>query len=124
LNQSEFVDLLHKVLLEGQGAKLVADWSNPPGRSLGAERLGRKAWIKRLSAEDRAQLAAFAADAMHASLFGMLCVLDGNRAIEDGDRGHVELFHVENGTRTLLASSDMNTEVLPLHELLLPPPAS
>ena len=119
MNQTEFVDVLRKVVLDGIAAQVTDYWSNPPGQLRSEERTARAEWINGLSAEDRAQAEALAADAAYSAFFGLFCVLDGARVIEEPeDRGHVELFHVKNGTRTLLASSAPESPVLPLHELL------
>jgi hypothetical protein len=121
MNQSEFIDALRRTVLDGIGAEVAAQWSNPRGRLRSEDRTARALWINGLSAEDRAQAEALAADAAQTAFFGMLCVLDGARVIEEPeDRGHVELFHVRDGTRTLLASSNLESPVLPLHELLEP----
>ncbi len=42
-------------------------------------------------------------DVAEGVIFGVLCVLDGVRAIESGpDKGELELYYVKDGTRVLL----------------------
>ncbi|MDQ3816057.1 MAG: hypothetical protein M3362_00005 [Acidobacteriota bacterium] len=42
-------------------------------------------------------------DAVHASVFGFFCVLDGVRTIEGlGEKGSLELYYVSGATRVLL----------------------
>ena len=58
-------------------------------------------------------------EAAIASLFGVLCVLDGARSIEDGpDRGHLVLSYSKDFQETTLASSAIDMPANPLHELL------
>ena len=71
-----------------------------------------------MSEPDRELLEAFGTDVASAAIFGVLAVLDGARKIEDLSSGHLELRHVRDGGAQLLASSDPEMPVLPLHELL------
>ena len=57
-----------------------------------------------------------AGEAARATLFGVLCILDGSQRIEEGDGAHFELSRMEGGRGALLASSDFSAA--PLHELL------
>ena len=59
---------------------------------------------------------ALASDTSRATLFGVLCILDGVRRIDPSDSAHLELARLEEGNSTLLASSDF--AAAPLHELL------
>ena len=116
MTQAEFVEALRDVVLRRLGADISSTWSNPPGRFRSAERSARANWINGLSPQDREQVERLADDAAQAALFGFLCVLDGSRAIENGDRGKLQLRYLHRNTTTLLASSE--GEVLPLHEIL------
>ena len=53
--------------------------------------------------------------ASHHAVFGMLCVLDGVRAIEDeADKGSLRLTYSKNGQTKLLSPSDSDL----LHDIL------
>ena len=59
------------------------------------------------------KLAQVAREAAEAALFGVFCVLDGVRVIEDTwDKGDLELHFIKNGNRTLI--NDPKQE--PLHD--------
>ena len=118
MDQRAFVDLLQLVVLDGLSVELAETWQNPPGRLRSEERSLRSGWITNLSGPDRALLEAFGQDVARAAVFGVLCVLDGVRKIEDSEHGHLELQHVTNGSFKLLASSGEDMPVNFLHDLL------
>ena len=118
MNQNTFVDSLKSVVLDGLSSELAQSWQDPPGRFRSEERLRRFEWLTKMSASDRELLEAFGSDVARAAIFGVLAVLDGARKIEDASTGHLELRHVQEGGARLLASSDPEMLVLPLHELL------
>jgi hypothetical protein len=118
MDQTTFVDLLRAVVLDGLSSDLASNWRNPPGRLRSEERSARADWLKGMSDADRTLLEAFGSEAARSAIFGVLAVLDGARKIEDASSGHLELRHVREGEVRLLASSDPEMPVLPLHELL------
>ena len=118
MDQTAFVDLLRAVVLDGLSSDLAGYWRDPPGRLRSEERAARAEWLKRMSDADRTLIEAFGSEAARSARFGMLAVLDGARKIENASSGHLELRHVHDGEAHLLASSDPDMPVLPLHELL------
>jgi hypothetical protein len=71
-----------------------------------------------MSGLDRELLEAFGRDAARSAVFGVLAVLDGSRKIEEPWEGYLELCHIDGQGEKLLASSNPETPVVPLHELL------
>ena len=119
MEQTVFIDLLQRVVIDSAATDTIANLAAPPGRQIPADRKRRAAWFNSLSAEDRANVEHVAQEAARIVAFGFLCVLDGCRVIEDYDqRGHLELHHIYNGTKTLLSSSADDSQVGHLHELL------
>ncbi|MDR6510861.1 hypothetical protein J2792_001727 [Novosphingobium capsulatum] len=118
MDQRAFVDLLQLVVLDRLSVELVKTWQNPPGRLRSEERSRRSGWMKNLSGPERALVEEFGQDAARAAVFGVLCVLDGVRKIEDRENGHIELHHVKNGRSELLASSGNDMTLDFLHDLL------
>jgi len=118
MDQLTFVDLLQSVVLDGLASELAQSRQQPPGRFRSEERSRRSEWLSKMSGPDRELLEAFGAEAARAAIFGMLCVLDGSRTIEESSAGYLELRHISEGGAELLASSALGMPVLPLHELL------
>jgi len=53
-------------------------------------------------------------ESVTSSVFGMLCILDGVRAIENEDKGELKLYYERSGKSTLIND---NSKVM-LHDLL------
>ena len=87
----------------------VSDYDDPPGRRPSDELVELSQWYKSLGDSDKEMLEKAMQDAVHASLFGLFCVLDGVRVIENSeDRGELELWYVKNGVRTQINDPDQN----------------
>jgi len=78
----------------------------PPGRSPSNNIKKQSDWYRSLSPEDRKFLTEAIANAVDRGIFGLLCVLDGVRVVENGEvKGTFELNYVKDG-RTLLNATD------------------
>src|SRR4051812_22674115 len=77
------------------------------------ERLEQASWFNALAEQDRQMVRTLVGDAARATLFGVLCILDGSRPIEPSDAAHFELARIESDRSILLASSDF--AAAPLH---------
>jgi len=103
MEQAAFVDLLRQIAVEAAARDTIAQIARPTGRSVSSERKRRADWLNALSAEDREQVEHAVAEAARASAFGLLCVLDGSRAIENPPKqGHLELRYISRDADTLL----------------------
>lgn len=119
MDQATFVELIRQHCAEAAADGVMAQLQSPSGRRPPQEKLERSAWYGSLTAEDKRHLKAVVEEAAIASLFGVLCVLDGARSIEDGPhRGHLVLSYCKARQETTLASSATEMPVDPLHELL------
>jgi len=77
----------------------------PAGRGPAKRLTELSEWFHSLSADDRTRLRQVVGLAVHASLFGILCVLDGVQVIDDGGRTRLELHAVVGGDATHLNPS-------------------
>lgn len=78
---------------------------SPPGRKPSKDLLELSAFYRGLAAEDRQLVDRIMADVADATLFGVFCILDGVRAIEDGTKGRLILTH-----HSADSSSDLNPD--------------
>lgn len=85
----------------------IASFSSPPGRRPRPELVQIAKWFAGLSDADRKMVEAAMAEAADATLFGVLCVIDGVRAIEaqEENAGFV-LSAVRAGETTQISPND------------------
>ena len=74
----------------------------PPGHGPAKRLVQLSQWYRSLAADDRRRLREVVILAVHSSLFGVLCVLDGVRVIDDGGQTRLELQAVLDGKPTQL----------------------
>jgi hypothetical protein len=112
-----FVQVLSQVAKDGAVEDVVAQLERPSGRNPAQERRELSEWFIGLSDADRRNVEAVIVETARVAVFGVLCALDGSRAIVSADvPGCVELsFSGPNG-RVLLTASDGSGSAL--HELL------
>lgn len=116
MDQQQFVDALKTYAAIAAAEDTLGQWKSPSGRFPSQERLDQATWFNALSEQDRRMVQTLVGDTALATLFGVLCILDGSRQIERCEEAHLELARIEGGRSTLLASSDF--AAAPLHELL------
>jgi hypothetical protein len=118
MDQTAFVGLVRELVVEAAASDTISQIAKPSGRNLSEKRMRRAAWFNGLSTEDRANVEYAVVDAARAAVFGLFCLLDGARVIEnEPNRGHLELRYVNAASNVLLASSAADMPTLPLHEL-------
>lgn len=99
-----FIGTIKKVVRDAAIEDTIDVLEVPPGRSPPADLLKQSHWYRSLSAEDQRVLTEIIANAVDRGIFGLLCVLDGVRAVEDGEvKGDFELKYIKNGTILLNA---------------------
>jgi hypothetical protein len=114
-----FVELLRQTVVIPATKDTISQIETPSGRNPSDDRKRRATWLNALSAEEREHVEYAIAQAAKAATFGIFCVLDGARVIENNPhRGHLELRYINGTTDTLLASSAEDIPLTPLHELL------
>jgi hypothetical protein len=115
MDAQEFVDVVKIVVRDGAAEDVMASLEKPLGRRPDPARLRRSAWFHSLDVDQKRMLAAVVMDAVETTVFGFLCVVDGVRAIENGEeKGNLELRYVKGGVTVLLNSPNEPM----LHDLL------
>ncbi len=92
-------------LSEASTAKgLLAGAQNPVGRGVSAQRKALAAWLAGLDDQSRTWLLQMVEEGVHAGAFGVLCVLDHVRFLEDrGEKGTFTLtYTAPSGEQTQL----------------------
>ena len=85
----------------------IAVLEKPPGRHPRQQLLTQSDWYRSLAPEQQDVLKGVLRSAVDQAIFGFLCVLDGVRAIEDGEiKGDFELRYVKD-TSTPLNGRDL-----------------
>ena len=109
-----FVDALKKICRDDAVEGCVAVFKNPHGRGPRRELKRISGWFTSLSSTDRELVIAAMREAADATLFGMLCVVDGVRVIEsEGEKSEFKLTATRCGIESPLSPSETF-----LHDLL------
>jgi len=109
MDVTEFVEAIRVTVEQSSINGCIDNYEDPPGRSPSKKLLEISDWYKSMPEHDREMLRKVLADAVRSSIFGFFSVLDGVRVIEDGpEKGELELWHVKNGQRILINSSEQN----------------
>jgi hypothetical protein len=113
MTAEEFIAALRVVVRDAAVKDSLATIEHPPGRKPSMELQKASAWYRSLDKDQQAILASVIGEAVDSAIFGFLCVLDGVRAVENGERkGRFELHYI--GERAIW----LNAEDKPmLHDL-------
>jgi hypothetical protein len=119
MSPSEFVDAIKTEVRDAASSDTIIQLRTPTGRRP-AENLRRlSAWFNQLSEGDQQTVAEVAAMASHNAVFGLLCVLDGVRPIQEGHQaGELQLTFVESDKPTVRLNPATGDT---LHDLLNAP---
>jgi hypothetical protein len=110
----EFVDALKRHCRDAAVSDCLQSYQAPPGRSPPPALVQQAAWFNRLAADDQACVAAAMRDAADATLFGVLCVLDGVRSVEaHGEKSGFALSATRSGVLATIAPGPVM-----LHDIL------
>ena len=103
LNSESFIQAIKAYVREVAVENTVNAVANPPGRRPSKESREIADWYSGLPAHQKEIIGQIIREAVDDALFGLLCVLDGVRAIEDThSSGWLELHYVSETGRTLL----------------------
>lgn len=115
MDRELFVDAVRLVVRDSAVTNTISVLSQPPGRNPDQTLVGLSGWFDSLPLQDRQNIERIVQITAHDAVFGMLCVLDGARAIEDGPmKGTVDLRYYRGHEDISL--NDYSGA--PLHELL------
>ena len=102
-----FVEALKKNCRDSAVEGCVAVFENPPGRRPREELKLLSRWFNALPPADRGLVIAAMQKASDATLFGVLCVIDGVRAIESKkEKSEFKLTATRCGVESQLSPSD------------------
>lgn len=103
----EFVNAVKEVVSDSAFAGVISCASDPPGRRVSPEDKARAEWLRSLGADERRMLDSILKEGIDLAVFGLFCVIDGVRAVEDGpDQGDFELRYIKNGVSVVLNGED------------------
>src|SRR5688572_12326097 len=95
MDSAEFIQAIKRYVRNAAVEDTITNLKRPPGRRVLPPIRERSIWYNQLSAADAEHVNSVISTAVHGALFGVLAVLDGARAVEDGDnKGHFELSYV------------------------------
>ena len=114
MQSDDFVRALKQGCRDGVVQDCVESFRQPPGRKPRSELVRISQWFNSLSSTDRELVVAAMREAADATLFGVLCVIDGVRPIEaETEKSEFTLSASRAGTKTIISPSETY-----LHDLL------
>jgi len=94
VNKLEFTKIIKEVVSQSAIDDTLENLNDPPGRNPDKKLLVQSEWFKGLSTSDREMVGKVISEAVHESVFGFLCVLDGVRSTsETGESNELNLSH-------------------------------
>ena len=115
MTPDDFVNAIRRNVLESAVEEVLANLRQPPGRRPRQDLIELSRWYHALPDQDRELLRMIVKLAAHHAIFGLFCVLDGSRPVEDfqSDGAFELIFRRDTSGSSLLAPSGVS-----LHELL------
>lgn len=95
----------------------------PPGRASQPRATAISAWYRSLGDQDREMLREVIRDAAHSAIFGVLCVLDGVRVVDNPPHVELTLEATRDGHAVTLASADSAAELHDEFNAVVHPPS-
>lgn len=104
MTPTEFVDSLKTYCRDSAVTDCLQELQAPPGRRPDPELMRLSAWFNSLSSEHQENIAAVMREVADATLFGVLCVIDGVRVIEaTTEKSEFMLSAVRLGRESVIA---------------------
>jgi hypothetical protein len=100
MDADDLIRALRTEVFEPAVSGTIRGMISPPGRSPHATMVKASDWYHGLTDRDAAYVAWVARDAAYTAIFGVLCVLDGVRVIDD-EHGDLVLTYEREGTAPL-----------------------
>jgi len=115
MNSHEFIDIIKEVVVDDSIKSVQNTLLNPSGKSPAESLVALSRWYNNLNDSDKGMVLSVIREAVDTSVFGFLCVIDGVRAIENGnDKGRLSLYYENKQGKILL--NDFDEEFL--HDML------
>ena len=104
MTPEEFVDALKRDCRDSAVSGCLQTFRAPPGRKPSPELVELSDWYRALSSHDQEKVAAAMHQAADATLFSVLCVIDGLSAIEPcGEKSDFKLSATRGGVESVIA---------------------
>jgi hypothetical protein len=114
MKPEQFVEALKSECRDAAVLGCVEVFRHPPGRKPGQELLDISQWFNALPGPDREFVVTAMRHAADATLFGVLCVLDGVRTVEPaGEKTEFKLSAIKAGNESRISPNETY-----LHDLL------
>jgi hypothetical protein len=114
MTPDDFVRALETSCREGAVDDCVTSFLKPSGRKPRQSLVQLSQWFNSLSASERKFVVRAMREAADATLFGVLCVIDGVRSIEPmGQRSEFKLTATRDGVESIISPNEMF-----LHDIL------
>lgn len=125
MTPEDFVLAIKKTAFDGAVTGTIQKLrAGPPGRGLHSRGDALSLWYNELGANDQRMVLETIRNAAHAAVFGVLCVLDGVRVIDDPPHLDLRLIATgPQGTTTTLASGSEPVELHDEFNRLVHPPS-
>ena len=95
MNSRDFVRALRIAVRRPSIAGTLAAAADPPVRRPTSDAISRSKWLNSLDEGERVHVESVVTEAVDSAIFGLLCVIDGVRAVEPpGPKGRFELWHI------------------------------
>lgn len=106
MKSEEFVSVVKLVVEQNSISSVIKNLTESSNKQ--AHRLKYLSnWFQELDEADKHCIIEIIKESVSTSIFGIFCVLDGVRAIENRpEKGVLELYHVDNGNKILLNDSE------------------
>jgi hypothetical protein len=112
MTAEDFIEAIKLVVREPAISGTLKVLERPPGQRPDAALVANAAWYASLSAEDRKRVCSVLAQGIDAAIFGILCVVDGVRTVENDEmEGRFELRYVRNKSAIVLNAEQMLHEI-------------
>ena len=112
MNPDKFVSALVEHVHTPAIEDTIRQLERPSGRRPPKKVVHAASWYAGLSQQDKASLRSVVELAVHSTIFGLLCTLDGVRAVQDNPEHEFQLSSVEHGAHTRLNTPEGE----PLHD--------
>ena len=107
MNSQEFIDAVIVAVTNTSLDSVRKTLESPPGRQPQQELVETSKWFNSLSQEEKSKIESIINMSVNNSVFGMLCVLDGVKVIEDDEeKGDLKLYYEKNNQIVLLNPQD------------------
>jgi hypothetical protein len=107
MDAEKFIEYLKIFIRDSSIEDAISLFEKPPGRKPDDRIKKLSIWYNSLSKNDKENIKEVITEAIDSSIFGLLCVIDGVRALEDAEeKGKLKLYYSKEDKETLLNKDD------------------